>query len=205
MPPTDKYDSEDDAVDSSHGLLRNKLGLTDPAALERAEREALIAAYDQAALTYSEAHRFTADDVRALHRLFLGGIFDWAGTYRRIDLISGDIRWCHAAHIETAMAEFDRLLTRTTPFSPALPRAELLARLAQVHGELVVVHPFRDGNGRTTRLLCDLLLMQAEREPIGPGAFDDQEFRREYHAAVRAVWARVDYGPLTDLLARVVA
>lgn len=204
MAPVDKYDADDSDFDSAHQVLRNKLGLIDPALLEEAESAALMAAYDRAALSYSETHRFTLEDVRALHRLFLGDIFAWAGTYRSVDLISGDIRWCHAAHIEKSMEEFDRLLAALTPFTPDLSRDDLLARLAEIHGELIVIHPFRDGNGRATRLLCDLLLMQAEREPIGAGTFDDQEIRHAYHAAIRRIWAKVDYGPLIALLDRLV-
>lgn len=205
MAPGTKYDVDDPAFDPEHGVLRNRRGITDPAMLEAAERECLIAAYETAGLTYSETHRFTDADVCDLHRLFLGPLFDWAGTYRLVDLSSADIRWCHVAYVPQEMARFGQRLAALTPFSPDLDRATLLARLAELHGELVVIHPFRDGNGRLTRLLGDLLLMQAEHPPIQFGAFDDAAIRAEYHVAIRDVWAHVKYAKLIALLDRLVA
>jgi cell filamentation protein len=204
MSPADKYEADDPAFDPKLGLLRNRLGITDASELERRQSAALILAYDRAALSYSETHRFTANDVRDLHRLFLGEIFAWAGDYRKVDISSDEIRWCHAAHIEASMERYGQRLAELTPFSPSLSRGELLANLAELHGELIVIHPFRDGNGRTTRMFCNLLLMQAERPPIRFGAFDDHEIRREYHAAIRELWAKVEYGRLIALLDRLV-
>ena len=204
MSPADKYEANDPAYDEAHGVLRNLLGVLDPVQLERHEKAALLAAYDRAALSYSENDSFTPDDVRQLHRLFLGNVFEWAGEYRRVDLSSDDIRWCHAKHISSEMERFGKRLSLLTPFSPALSREELLSRLAELHGELIVIHPFRDGNGRTARLLGDLLLMQAEHPPIQFGAFDDKEIRHEYHAAIRDIWGKVDYRRLIALLDRLV-
>lgn len=205
MPSTgDRYVVDDPDYDAVRGVLRNIPGVSDPAELERLERDALIAAYDQAALAYSEAHCFTAGDIRRLHRLFMGNLFEWAGSYRRIDLVSGEIRWCHAAHIDGEMRRFGRRLTALTPFAPDLERSELVARLAELHCELIVIHPFRDGNGRTTRLLCDLLLMQAELPPIQFGAFDDVQIRRLYHQSIREAWITARYDGFVALLDRLV-
>lgn len=201
---SDKYQADDPLFDAENGILRNKLGLTDEAKLEHAENQALIRAYDQAALSYSEDHAFTSKDVCNLHRLFLGDIFEWAGEYRTVDISSPDIRWCHAKHIEKNMAEFDELLGISTPFSQEWPREEVLEKLAKIHGEFVVIHPFRDGNGRTGRLLGDLLLMQAEMSPIDFSALDDKDVREEYYAAIRQVWGKKEYERLTRLFDRLV-
>jgi len=75
-------------------------------------------------------------------------------------------------------------------------------RLAELHGELIAVHPFRDGNGRTVRLFCDLLLMQAGIAPIKLGAFKKQKTREEYFAAIQSILNKVDYQPLACLLDR---
>lgn len=200
MPSSsDKYEADDPDFDEEHGVLCNKLGILDEAELEHVENEALIEAYDHAALEYTETHRFAEQDVCLLHKLFLGSIYEWAGTYRRVDISSQDIRWCHAKFIPKQMAEFGHLLENLTPFSPDLSREEVFQRLAKIHAELIVIHPFRDGNGRVTRLLCNLLLMQSGRAPIQLGNFDDQLVRLEYFAAVRAAWERVDYIPLIVL------
>lgn len=202
---TGKYYSDDSAVDPVHGVLKNKLKITNKRDLELKEREYLEAAYDLAASRYSEAHIFTEQDVCKLHALFLDSLYEWAGTYRTVDISSADIRWCHAEHIPACMTDYGRRLAALTPFSPDMPREQVLSRLAELHGELVIIHPFRDGNGRTTRLLGDLLLMQAEHAPIRMGVFDDTAVRQEYHAAIREVWMKAQYDRLISLLDRLVA
>jgi len=190
--PSDKYEANDPAFDSEHGILKNKLGLMDVRKLEQVENHALIQAYDKAALSYSDTHRFTSEDVRNLHKMFLGEIFDWAGDYRIVDISTGDIRWCHARFIEKEMARFDELLAKLTPFSPDWSREEVLAKAAEIHGEFVVIHPFRDGNGRTGRLLTNLLLMQSETSPFQMTAFDNDQDREEYYASIREVWTKAE-------------
>ena len=102
------------------------------------------------------------------------------------------------------MQNYEKRLARLTPFSPKLSREEILSRLAELHGELIAIHPFRDGNGRTVRLLCDLFLMQAGLTPIELGVFKKQKTREEYFTAIQAVLNEVDYQPLARLLDRLV-
>lgn len=205
MKASRKYSANDPAFDAVHGVLKNTLGLTDERALQRAEKQALVAAYDLAATTYSETHRFMAEDVCRLHAMFLGEIYPWAGRYRTIDISSPGIRWCHALHIETEMARLEDRLKDATPLSPLAPRAEVLAKVAEIHGELVVIHPFRDGNGRTARLLANLMLMQAECPPFHMEAFNSADVQERYFAAIRDVWAKADYEKLTALFAELVS
>jgi cell filamentation protein len=111
-----KYQTNDSNFDKNHNVLHNKLGIIDPAELEYHENEALISAYDYAALHYSDKHCFTSKDICNLHKLFLGNIFDWAGKYRQVDISSEKIHWCHALHIATEMQNYEKRLTRLTPF-----------------------------------------------------------------------------------------
>ncbi|MBI9077899.1 MAG: hypothetical protein JEZ02_21045, partial [Desulfatibacillum sp.] len=94
-----KYNVKDDAFDPVHEVLKNKLAIMDPEELQSKERDCLLIAYSKAALNYSEDHVFTEEDIRALHNLFLGDLYEWAGTYRTVDLSSENIRYCHAAYI----------------------------------------------------------------------------------------------------------
>ena len=198
--PSTKYDTHDEDFDAEHGVLKNKLGILNPKNLESAENAAYVNALDNALQTYESDQRFGSDDVRALHRLFLGDIFAWAGSYRTVDLSSADIHWCHAQHIPREMRRFDRLLRSLTPFSPKLTKDEVVERLGEIHGELIVIHPFRDGNGRVTRLLGNLLLVQAGCSLPDPHAFRDPGLVDEYHAAIGEVWSGADYRRLKRLL-----
>lgn len=83
------------------------------------------------------------------------------------------------------MADFERgSLKRHTPCHPASPD-RLAEALAEVHVEFVLIHPFREGNGRTARILAVLMGLQAGLPAL---YFDRLSGRRrqEYFAAVRA-------------------
>ena len=69
--------------------------------------------------------------------------------------------------------------------------------LAVVHTELVLIHPFRDGNGRVARLVATLLALQAELPPLDFGSLKGYR-RKGYYAAIRAGMDR-DYKPMEDV------
>lgn len=96
-----------------------------------------------------------------IHRLVLKGIDDEnAGSYRRVPVrIAGSTTIMpNAAKVPALMAQFTAWLKS----KPKLHPAELAA---QAHYRLVTIHPFSDGNGRTARLLMNLILMQASYPP----------------------------------------
>lgn len=86
--------------------------------------------------------------------------------------------------------------------TPCRPKSidELLYALSSVHVELCLIHPFREGNGRIARLLCDVMAIQAEIGPFDYTAWDkrpDEDF-----AAIRAGQGR-DLEPMQQLFRRV--
>ena len=196
---SEKYNTNDPAFDEKHGVLKNKLNISNQKKLNFIEGQALIEAYENSITTYSEDHIFCELDVLNLHKLFLKDIFDWAGEYRTVDISSEDIRWCHSQFIKTEMKRYSKTLSSLTPFKKSLTRNEIIRRLSKIHGELIVIHPFRDGNGRVTRLLCDLLFMQADYEPIQKDIFYNKNKLVEYYAAIRSVWQEVDYTKLIKI------
>ena len=74
-------------------------------------------------------------------------------------------------------------LARLTPFNPESVD-ELISGLAQVHVEFMLIHPFREGNGRIARLPCDVMACQAGIVPLDYSVWDQQ--RNLYFAAIRA-------------------
>ena len=164
-------------------------------------QDALHIAFKQSATSYAEDHRFTASDVCDLHQLFFGKIYSWAGMYRQIDLISPEIRWCHARFIDSEMDRLNTVLAQFTPFHHSIKHDDLLNRLAEIHGELILIHPFRDGNGRVTRLLSDLLLMQAEHPPARWRKITEGNGLTKYHLAIQQVWKKANYSQLVQVFA----
>ncbi len=135
-----------------------------------------------------------------MHELFLGNIYRWAGKYRTIDLSSGNIRWCHAIYIPQEMEKYNSLLQKMTPISPSLSKKEIVKRIAMIHGELIVIHPFRDGNGRLTRLLCNLILAQAAYKPLSVEGFVSEKIKKEYYESIQFVWSQADHSKLEAFL-----
>ena len=191
-----KYTVDDSAFDAVCNILKNKLGILDPKELEAAENDAYITAFEKAVELFESDQQFTTDDICRLNKLFLGNIYDWAGTFRTVDLISDDIRWCHAQYIPKEMERIEKILAALTPFHPGLTEAEIIQRLAEIFGELIVIHPFREGNGRTAGLLCNLLLLQANYQPLDVASFKTKGFLQIYHAAIRDVWTSADFAKL---------
>lgn len=184
-------------------VLRNLLGIVRVRDMNLAESQALELAQDAALDRFDSEHRFTAADICALHRLWLGPIYAWAGEYRRVNIGKGGFQFAHAPLIPGLMTELERgALARHTPCRPAND-PEIAAALAEVHAELILVHPFREGNGRLARMLALLMALQAGLPPLDFSPLAGAG-RRGYIAAIQAGIGR-DYSALAALFAKVIA
>ncbi|MFC4313043.1 Fic/DOC family protein [Steroidobacter flavus] len=187
---------------SRRRVLRNLLGIVRARDIAEAESQALAIAQEAALDRYGPTHRFSAKDVCELHRLWLGPIYPWAGKYRSINIGKGGFQFAHVPMIPRLMREFERgPLRRHTPCNDA-DRAAIARALAEVHAELILVHPFRDGNGRLARLLALLMALQAGLPPLDFSPLAGRG-KRVYISAIHAAMAR-DYEPLTRLFLRVI-
>jgi len=162
--------------------------------MQVAESEALDAAQIWAISHYDNQHRFTAADIRELHRRWLGGIYPWAGEYRAVNMSRAGFLFAAAKHVPRLMQDLERdVLAKETPCAGMDP-VRLAAALARTHAELVLVHPFREGNGRCARLLALLMAMQAGLPTLDFWGFAGRGKRR-YVAAIHAAMDR-DYAPM---------
>ena len=94
---TDRYDVSDlregqFEPGSRDLVLRNKLGIKSVDEMNIAETAALASAMEEFVHLFDAQHRFSADDIRHMHRRWLGSIYDWAGEYRQERRISVRIR-----------------------------------------------------------------------------------------------------------------
>ena len=187
----------------SHGrVLRNLLGITRVRDMNEAESQALELAQEAALDCYGPDHRFTADGIRSLHRLWLGPIYPWAGEYRSVNVSKGGFQFAHAALIPRLMTDLEvGALRRHTPCRPA-DDEDIARALAEVHAELILVHPFREGNGRLARLLALLMALQAELPPLDFSPLTGRG-KSMYIAGIHAAMDR-DYAPLSAMFARVI-
>jgi cell filamentation protein len=132
-------------------VLRNRLNLTSVRAMQREESEALLATTQQLIDEITVDHRFIADDICRMHRRWLGHIYDWAGQYRSVNIAKGDFMFAAAAQIPRLMTQSEcGPLRLHTPCTMESAKDQATA-LAIVHAEFVLIHPFREGNGRCGR------------------------------------------------------
>jgi fido (protein-threonine AMPylation protein) len=89
-------------------VLCNLPGITRVRDMNEAESRALLLAQDAALDLYGPRHRINAGDVTALHRLWLGPIYPWAGEYRTVNVGKAGFQFAHAQSIPSRMAALER-------------------------------------------------------------------------------------------------
>jgi len=186
---------EDQYEPGSNGtVLRNQLGITSLAEMEHEEEVRFERLMEEAAGHFDRDHCFTVRDILWLHKTWLDGVYSWAGTYRSVNIGKAGFMFAAAAHLPELMRQFENdQLARLTPCRFE-HREEVVAALAEVHVELVLIHPFREGNGRIARLLSVLMALQAGLPPLDFSELQGGK-RDEYFAAVQAGMNR-DYKPM---------
>ena len=187
---------------SNGEVLRNKLGIGNTEEIGHVEYEALLAVQDRYYGIITPDTTFTAALLRQMHRDFLGHIYKWAGQYRTVELEKAGFRWPPAHLVAANMAAFERdVLSVRTPCVPGL-LDRVAEDIAIVHAEFLVIHPFRDGNGRLGRLVSDLMALQADYPTLDLGITRMEDVER-YFAAVQAGYIK-DYAQLKRLVAEAI-
>ena len=183
-------------------VLKNRLGIVAKQDMDEAEARALERAMDELVRMYDENHRFTAIDICELHKIWLGEIYEWAGKYRQVNVNKGDFPFAAAGRVPALMAEFERgALRHYTPCN-FKNRTEVVRALAEVHTELVLTHPFREGNGRVARVLSTLMALQAGM-PLLDFSLIAEENKNEYFAAVQAGLDK-NYKPMEKVFSEII-
>lgn len=170
---------------SNEQVLKNRLGITSSRQMDEAEARALERATIGLVGKYDERHRFTAADIREIHKTWLGEIYEWAGEYRRVNVSKGDFPFAASSRVPSLMEELERgTLSRYTPCN-FRERADVAQALAETHVELVLIHPFREGNGRVARILSILMALQAGLPLLNFSSIAEEK-KQAYIAAVQA-------------------
>lgn len=183
-------------------VLRNRLGITKVRDMQLAESQMLLLAQRKAIEAYAADHRFSSADIRELHRTWLRPIYDWAGEYRRVNLAKGGFQFANARLIPDLMAKLERqVLAKHTPCTEGSVDS-VASALAIVHAELILIHPFRDGNGRLARMLATLMALQARLPALKFSSFEGSG-KRAYIAGIHAALGD-NYRPLTAAFAKAI-
>jgi cell filamentation protein len=143
----------------SRGVLRNKWGIRDDSVLQEAEY--LATTLRQNELGIVPAHGlFDLERLKAIHAHIFQDVFDWAGEIRTIPLSKGLSRFVHPSFIgDNAERVFSRLAADSN--LKGLSRSEFVTKLTHYYTEINYLHPFREGNGRTTQTFFAQLSREA--------------------------------------------
>lgn len=183
-------------------VLKNLLGIKRKREMDQIEGQEHFRALYKLIREYGKNRRFTADDIRRMHRLWLGNVYEWAGAFRRVNVSKGGFMFAAAPQIPKLMVEFERgPLRQFTPchFSE---ESKLTNALAVVHVELVLIHPFREGNGRVARMLSILMGLQAGLPSLDFDSVKGKK-KKDYFSAVQAGLDR-NYEPMAKIFSDVI-
>ena len=187
---------------SNEEVLKNKLGIKSKQEMDEAEARALERAMDELVRMYDENHRFTAMDICELHKIWLGEIYEWAGKYRQVNISKGDFPFAAVGRVPALMVEFEQGALREYTPCAFNDKTEVVRALAETHTELVLIHPFREGNGRVARVLSTLMALQAGM-PLLDFSLIAEEKKNEYFAAVQAGLDK-NYKPMEKVFSEII-
>lgn len=183
--------SDDPYLDAASGVLRNRLGITDPEQLGRAEAGLSAAALADLGMRslpggYDLAH------LQAFHREIFGDLYPWAGEVRVVAIAKSDL-FCLPQHIDAYAAKVFEALAGDR-FLRGLSRDEFVDRLTHYFAEVNALHPFREGNGRTQRAFFGQLARESGWR------LDWSDLGADANAAAAMASLRGDNRPLRQLL-----
>jgi len=190
---SDLFDESDDATplepEEREGLLQT--WITYRRDLNEAE-QTNIAAGTAWAWRARRRDLLSEEFLRRLHKRLFGDVWAWAGEFRKTERNIGIEPVRIPVELRTAFDDARYWIDHET-----FPPDEIAVRL---HHRLVAIHPFPNGNGRTTRLMGDLVVARLGQEPFAWGRqnlTDVSETRARYIAALRAA-DNHDIGPLLE-------
>jgi cell filamentation protein len=184
--------SRDPYLDPTSGVLRNRLGVTDRAALAAAEARYTATRMQQLKRRRLPG-RYDLEHLRAFHWTIFSDVYPWAGQLRTVLIVKAGGSFCLPHEIEpTAAAIFGRLAA--AGHLRGRDRAAFVDGLTALLAEVNALHPFREGNGRTQRAFLGQLARDAGYRLRWEGVDRDANID-----AARAA-ADGDLGPLRALL-----
>lgn len=185
--------SWDPYLDLEHGVLRNRLGITERAELARTEADLVTSRFHDLERADLPGH-YDLTHLQAFHQHLFGDVYDWAGELRTVAIGKGR-PFCHPADLRPSADRLFALLARRQ-YLRGLDRAAFVDDLAGFLAELNHLHPFREGNGRTQRAFCGQLA-RAAGHPVRWALLDGAE-----NVAASRAAADGDLGPLRAMLSR---
>ena len=147
-------------------VLENKLGLTDSTELaiteERLSKIKALELFKSGYLNKLEAGTFKA--LSEIHKFLFSEIYNFAGEIRNVNIAKGNFRFAPVMYLKSALEHID-----------AMPQSNF-DEIIEKYVEMNVAHPFREGNGRSTRIWLDLILKKELNKVIDWSKVDKEDY-----------------------------
>ena len=146
--------------------LENKLNIKDSAELARIEekisKKRAVELFENGYLDNYKAG--TYEMLSAIHRYLFGDIYDFAGKVRTVNMSKGNYRFAPIMYLQTAIENVEKMPQST------------FDEIIEKYVEMNIAHPFREGNGRSTRIWLDLILKTELNKVIDWSAVDKEDY-----------------------------
>lgn len=146
--------------------LDNKLNITDSTELARMEekisKKKATELFENGYLDHYEAGTFQM--LSAIHRYLFGEIYEFAGEVRTVNIAKGNFRFAPVMYLKAAIENIEKMPQST------------FEEIVEKYVEMNIAHPFREGNGRSTRIWLDLILKKELNLVIDWSAVDKEDY-----------------------------
>ena len=146
--------------------LENKLGITDSAELAREEekisKKKALWLFESGTLDSLKAGTFAA--LQEIHQCLFEELYDFAGKIRTVNLAKGNFRFAPVMYLETALGNIEKM--------PQSTYDEIIEKYVEMN----VAHPFREGNGRSTRIWLDHILKMEIGKVVDWSKVDKEDY-----------------------------
>ena len=146
--------------------LENKLHITDSAELDRMEekisKKKAVELFENGYLDVYEAGTFQM--LAAIHKYLFEEIYEFAGEIRTVNLAKGNFRFAPVMYLQAAIENIEKMPQST------------FEEIIEKYVEMNIAHPFREGNGRSTRIWLDLILKKELNMVIDWSTVDKEDY-----------------------------
>lgn len=184
-------------MDADKTVLKNKEGITELHALFIEEEKALAKAYESLFREVRSDTPITSELIRHVHGVVFGDLYEWAGRWRTVTISKPGVTWPPPDYLSEAMKAFEHEVLVVYPASSLSTDQEFCKALGHIQGEFLAIHPFREGNARTIKLVTDLLGAQTDRPLL---TYDDSDAGREHYIEAAKAAMLKQYDPMTAII-----
>lgn len=139
----------------------NKLGIKELEIITEIEKELLIEAYHQLHNELDETTIFNEEYLCKTHHIIFSSLYEWGGKYRSVNISKGNSMFCPYINLDKYSKELFTQLQNDNylkDYEDISKKDEFVEKLSYYMCELIVLHPFNEGNGRSIRLFFDMIV-----------------------------------------------